>query len=55
MFQCFVVENRQNLEECKKSVTNLAYARNGVEINRPIFFTSVREQISEYYHLNWYL
>ena len=38
MFQSFVVENGQNLEECKMIVKNLAYARNGGEINRPIFF-----------------
>ena len=37
MFQCFVVENKQNLEEWKKLFTNLAYARNAVQINRPIF------------------
>ena len=37
MFQCFVVENRQKLEGRKNITTYLAYERNGVQINRPIF------------------
>ena len=37
MFHCFVVENRQKLEGHKNITTYLAYERNGVQINRPIF------------------
>ena len=37
MFQCFVVENRQKLEGRKNIAKYLAYERNGVQINRPIF------------------
>ena len=37
MFQCFVVENRQKVEGRKNIATYLAYGRNVVQINRPIF------------------